>query len=86
MTIIFLILLFIGPFGCASTDKNIDAIRQQENLIKNHPTWKNHDFEFEKRKPEVDHDAIIKSILVGDSIKSISDTIGIFQIKNLKND
>ena len=48
----YILILFIGlPFwNCAST--NDDAIRRQEDFIKNHPTWKGHDFEFEKRKPE----------------------------------
>ena len=48
-----ILLLFIGFafLSCAST--NDDAIRQQEDFIKNHPTWKGHDFKFEKRKPEL---------------------------------
>ena len=51
MIIHLTLLLFIGFafLSCAST--NDDAIRQQEDFIKNHPTWKGHDFKFEKRKP-----------------------------------
>ena len=79
-------ILLICFSGCASTDQNIDAIRQQENQIKNHPTWKNHDFGFKQRKPELNQDAIVKNIIEGDKIKSVSDTITIFQIKNLTSD
>mgnify|MGYP001189431718 FL=1 len=79
-------ILLICFSGCASTDPDIDAIRQQENQIKNHPTWKYHDFGFKQRKPELDHDAIVKNIIEGDKIKSVSDTIAISQIKNLTGD
>ena len=33
---------------CAFTKK--DAIEQQEDFIKNHPTWRDHDFGFGKKK------------------------------------
>ena len=79
-------ILLICFSGCASTDPDIDAIRQQENQIKNHPTWKYHDFGFKQRKPELDYDAIVKNIVEGDKIKSVSDTIAISQIKNLTGD
>ena len=79
-------ILLICISSCASTDPDIDAIRQQENQIKNHPTWKYHDFGFKQRKPELDHDAIVKNIIEGDKIKSVSDTIAISQIKNLTRD
>ena len=56
------LLLIIGLifWSCAST--NNDALRQQENFIKNHPTWKGHEFKFEKRKPELNADEIIEKI------------------------
>ena len=79
-------ILLICFSSCDSTDPDIDAIRQQENQIKNHPTWKYHDFGFKQRKPELDHDAIVKNIIEGDKIKSVSDTIATSQIKNLTSD
>ena len=47
MIIHLTLLLFIvfAFLSCAST--NDDAIRQQEDFIKNHPTWKGHDFKYE---------------------------------------
>ena len=56
------LLLFIGLafLSCAST--NDDAIRQQEDFIKNHPTWKGHDFQFKKRKPKLNAEEIIEKI------------------------
>ena len=62
ITKIFPLLLFIGLtfLNCASTSD--DAIRQQEDFIKNHPTWKGHDFKFEKRKPELNAEEIIEKI------------------------
>lgn len=47
-------------WSCASTSD--DAIRQQENFIKSHPTWKGHDFKFEKRKSELNAEEIIEKI------------------------
>ena len=79
-------ILLICFSSCASTDQDIDAIRQQENQIKNHPTWKHHDFGFKHRKPELNQDEIVKNIIEGDKIKSVSDTITIFQIRNLTID
>ncbi len=56
------VLLFIGlvNWNCASTHD--DAILQQEEFIKNHPTWKGHDFKFEKKKLELDALDIIEKI------------------------
>ena len=55
-----LIFIFLAFWSCASTSD--DALRQQEDFIKNHPTWKGHDFKFEKRKPELNADEIIEKI------------------------
>ena len=56
------LLMFIFPafWSCASTSD--DALRQQENFIKNHPTWKGHPLNFEKRKPELNALEIIEKI------------------------
>ena len=54
---LFISLTFLS---CASTSD--DALIQQENFINNHPTWKGHPFNFEKRKPELDADEIIEKI------------------------
>ena len=56
------LLLFIGLafWNCASTSD--DALRQQENFIKNHPTWESHPLNFEKRKPELNALEIIEKI------------------------
>ena len=53
----FFFLIF---WNCASTSD--DALRQQENFIKNHPTWKGHPLNFEKRKPELNALEIIEKI------------------------
>ena len=55
-----LMFIFSAFWSCASTSD--DALRQQENFIKNHPTWKGHDFKFEKRKPELNAEEIIEKI------------------------
>ena len=47
-------------WSCASTRD--DALRQQENFIKNHPTWEGHPLNFEKRKPELNALEIIEKI------------------------
>ena len=56
------LLLFIclAFWSCASTSD--DALRQQENFINNHPTWKGHPLNFEKRKPELNALDIIEKI------------------------
>ena len=53
----FFILAF---WSCASTSD--DALKQQENFINNHPTWKGNSFNFEKRKPELNALEIIEKI------------------------
>ena len=57
---IFLFFISLTFLSCASTSD--DALIQQENFINNHPTWKGHDFNFEKRKPELNADEIIEKI------------------------
>jgi len=56
------LLLFIGLSFWSCASKSNDAIRQQEDFIKNHPTWKGHDFKFEKRKPELNAEEIIEKV------------------------
>tara|TARA_Y100001970_G_scaffold52902_1_gene66930 strand:- start:757 stop:1008 length:252 start_codon:yes stop_codon:yes gene_type:complete len=77
------LLLFIGLgfWGCASTNK--DAIKQQKDFIKRHPTWKGHDFGFDNGKPKLDVNEIIETINQ-EKINSKSDTI--IKIKNKLND
>ena len=55
-----LLFIFSAFWSCASTSD--DALRQQENFIKNHPTWKGNSFDFEKRKPELNALEIIEKI------------------------
>ena len=55
-----LIFIFSAFWSCASTSD--DALRQQENFIKNHPTWKGNSFNFAKRKPELNALEIIEKI------------------------
>ena len=55
-----LMFIFSAFWSCASTSD--DALRQQENFIKNHPTWKGHPINFEKRKPELNALEIIEKI------------------------
>ena len=55
-----LMFIFSAFWSCASTSD--DALRQQENFIKNHPTWEGHPFNFEKRKPELNALEIIEKI------------------------
>ena len=76
------LLLFIGLafLSCAST--NDDAIRQQENFIKNHPTWKGHDFKFEKRKPKLNAEEIIEKINNEKKINAKLDSIILNRDKN----
>ena len=51
---------FLIFWNCASTSD--DALRQQENFINNHPTWKGNSFNFEERKPELNALEIIDKI------------------------
>ena len=62
MTKYLTLLMFIclAFWSCASTSD--DALRQQENFIKNHPTWEGHPLNFEKRKPELNALEIIEKI------------------------
>ena len=62
MTKYLTLLMFIclAFWSCASTSD--DALRQQENFIKNHPTWEGHPLNFEKRKPELNAFEIIEKI------------------------
>ena len=55
-----LIFIFLAFCSCASTSD--EALRQQENFIKNHPTWKGHPLNFQKRKPELNAFEIIEKI------------------------
>ena len=55
-----LMFIFLAFWSCASTSD--DALRQQENFIKNHPTWEGHPLNFEKRKPELNALEIIEKI------------------------
>ncbi len=55
-----LMFIFSAFWSCASTSD--DALRQQENFIKNHPTWEGHPLNFEKRKPELNAFEIIEKI------------------------
>jgi hypothetical protein len=63
--------LFFG--SCAST--NDDAISQQEDFIKNHPTWNRNDFNFQKRKPEINVLEVIEKINENKKIDAKLDSI-----------
>ena len=73
---LLLVLIF---FSCASTNK--DAIRQQEDLIKNHPSWKGHDFGFKQRKPDTDIFEVVEAINQEKKNKSLRDSILIIDEK-----
>ena len=69
----FLLSILVFCLGsCASTKK--DALEQQEDYIKNHPTWRDHDFGFDQKKNHLDANDISRAI---NEIKlqSKSDTI-----------
>jgi len=55
-----LMFIYLSFWSCASTSD--DALRQQENFIKNHPTWEGHPLNFEKRRPELNALEIIEKI------------------------
>ena len=74
---LFIVFVFLS---CAST--NDDAIRQQEDFIKNHPTWKGHDFKFEKRKPQLNAEEIIEQINNEKKINAKLDSIILNHDKN----
>ena len=66
-----LMFIFLAFWSCASTSD--DAIRQQENFIKNHPTLEGHPLNFEKRKPELNALEILEKI--NNSIESLGNLI-----------
>ena len=76
------LLIFIcsAYWSCASTSD--DALRQQEDFIKSHPTWKGHPFNFEKRKPEINADEIIEKINNEKKINAKLDSIILNRDKN----
>tara|TARA_X000001036_G_scaffold374868_1_gene363448 strand:- start:255 stop:533 length:279 start_codon:yes stop_codon:yes gene_type:complete len=78
-----LAILVFCYFGCSSTKR--DAIEKQRDFIKTHPTWIGHDFEYKKRKPELNVDELIK-VINEESEKKSADTIGVSNINKLRND
>ncbi len=57
----FLLSILVFCLGsCVSTKK--DAIEQQEDFIKNHPTWRDHDFGFDQKKNHLDANDISRAI------------------------
>ena len=75
-----LIFIFSAFWSCASTSD--DALRQQEDFINNHPTWRNHDFQFEKRNPELNAEEIIVKINAQRKIDAKLDSIILNQSKD----
>ena len=75
-----LMFTFSAFWNCASTSD--DALRQQENFIKNHPTWEGHSFNFEKRKPELNALEIIEKISNEKKMNAKIDSIIIHQSKH----
>ena len=71
---------FLAFWSCASTSD--DALRQQESFIKNHPTWKGHPLNFEKRKPELNALEIIEKINNEKKMNAKIDSIIIHQSKH----
>ncbi len=74
-----LMFIFSALWSCASTSD--DALRKQENFIKNHPTWKGHPFNFEKRKPELNALEIIEKINKEKKMEAKIDSITLNQSK-----
>ena len=74
-----LIFIFSSFWSCASTSD--DALRQQENFIKNHPTWEGHPLNFEKRKPELNALEIIEKIINEKKMDAKIDSIILNQSK-----
>ena len=57
----FLLSILVFCLGsCVSIKK--DAIKQQEDFIKNHPTWRDHDFGFDQKKNHLDANDISRAI------------------------
>ena len=75
-----LMFFFLTFWNCASTSD--DALRQQENFIKNHPTWKGHPLNFEKRKPELNALEIIEKINKEKKMEAKIDSIILDQSKH----
>ena len=75
-----LMFTFSAFWNCASTSD--DALRQQENFIKNHPTWEGHSFNFEKRKPELNALEIMEKINKEKKMKAKIDSIILHQSKH----
>ena len=78
--LILSIVICLAFWSCASTSD--DALRQQEDFIKNHPTWKGHDFKFKKRKPELNAEEIIEKINNEKKINAKLDSIILNRDKN----
>ena len=55
-----LLYIYLAFWSCTPT--SYDALWQQKNFIKNHPTWKGHLLNFEKRKPNLNAIEIIEKI------------------------
>ena len=76
-----LLMFFFSAFwSCASTSD--DALKQQESFIKNHPTWKGHPINFEKRKPELNALEIIEKINNEKKMNAKIDSIILHQSKH----
>ena len=74
-----LMFIFSAFWSCASTSD--DALRQQAHFIKNHPTWKGHPLNFEKRKPELNALEIIEKINNEKKMNAKIDSIILHQSK-----
>ena len=77
---LFLVSIPFVFLNCAATSD--DAIRQQEDFINNHPTWRNHDFQFEKRNLELNAEEIIDKINSQKKIDAKLDSIILNQSKD----
>ena len=75
-----LMFIFSAFWSCASTSD--DALRQQENFIKNHPTWKGHPLNFEKRKPKLNAFEMIEKINNEKKMNAKIDSIILHQSKH----
>jgi len=74
-----LAILVFSYYSCSSTKK--DAIEEQRDFIKAHPSWIGHDFGYKKRKPKLNFDELIKAINEQSEKKS-ADTIANYKLKN----
>ena len=80
MKYFILIFIYLAFWSCASTSD--DALKQQEHFINNHPTWKGHSFNFEKRKPELNALEIIEKISEEKKMDAKIDSIILNQSKH----